>query len=77
MEGPATELSLLDCPSIWKLFERPRRPFDENDAPLLLLGEGRVHLSVRNDEAVLAGRGRACYLKRNSHRPSPLLVGCL
>src|SRR5258708_7154064 len=39
MDGPATELSLFDWPSIWKLFERPRSPFDENDAPLLLLKE--------------------------------------
>src|ERR1700676_490928 len=39
MEGPATELSLFDCPSIWKLFDRPRRPFVEKDAPLLLLNE--------------------------------------
>ena len=39
MDGPATELSLFDWPSIWKLFERPRKPFDENDAPLLLLNE--------------------------------------
>src|ERR1700747_1104449 len=39
MDGPATELSLLDWPSIWKLFERPRNPFEEKEAPLLLLKE--------------------------------------
>ena len=37
--GPATELSLLDCPSISKLFDRPRSPWDEKPPydPLLLL----------------------------------------
>src|SRR6266699_1182045 len=39
MDGPATELSLLDWPSIWKLLERPRNPFEEKLAPLLLLKE--------------------------------------
>src|SRR5260370_13683395 len=39
MDGPATELSLFDWPSIWKLFERPRNPFEEKEAPLLLLKE--------------------------------------
>src|SRR6267378_8293677 len=39
MDGPATELSLFDWPSIWKLLERPRNPFEEKEAPLLLLNE--------------------------------------
>src|SRR5438094_5337556 len=35
--GPATELSLFAWPSIWKLFERPRRPLLAIAAPLVLL----------------------------------------
>src|ERR1700691_6375222 len=37
IEGPAMELSLLLCPSIWKLLERARSPFTDISAPLLLL----------------------------------------
>src|SRR5258708_1987888 len=37
IDGPATELSLLFWPSIWKLLDRPRRPLEENPAPLVLL----------------------------------------
>src|SRR5437762_2186421 len=35
--GPATELSLLFCPSSWKLLERPRWPFMETFCRLLPL----------------------------------------
>src|SRR5882757_7827283 len=37
IDGPATELSLFDWPSIWKLLERPRKPLEENPTPLVLL----------------------------------------
>jgi hypothetical protein len=37
IDGPPMVLSLLFCPSSWKLLERERCPLTEISAPLLLL----------------------------------------